>query len=113
MTLPWFLRARAPLAWVLGGVGAIALACNSDSPGACYAAGCICDPGTSCSFGCPAPPCRATCAGDNPACDAVCANGECQCGPRSSCNFVCQSPPCHTTCLQNSICTATCADGDC
>src|SRR6185503_1030177 len=95
-----------------GLVALVPISCN-ESRQACDGTTCICERGSSCSFGCAAPPCYAVCAGDNPMCGGVCGNGDCQCGSASTCHFDCHSPPCHASCAAGSTCTATCANGDC
>jgi hypothetical protein len=84
--------------------------CDDDE---CDGGNCVCEEGESCTLSCPAPPCHAVCAGDNPSCNAVCANGECGCGTGSHCNFACQSPPCHVNCAPGTTCSGVCANGDC
>ena len=81
--------------------------------GGCHNGTCTCPAGDNCRFVCTAPPCHATCEGNNDSCQAVCANGTCTCGSGSSCDFACQTPPCHVTCEPNSSCSGTCANGQC
>lgn len=103
------VHAIAALSFV---VGIVPTSCDSHRE-ACDGTTCVCEQGSTCTFGCAAPPCYAVCAGDNPMCGGVCGNGDCRCGPSSSCHFECQSPPCHADCASGSTCTATCANGDC
>src|SRR6185312_10618802 len=90
---PFAALARAALALIV----LAAPACGRFVEG-CHDGTCACPPGDDCSFVCTAPPCHATCEGDNGSCRAVCANGTCTCGSGSSCAFACQAPPCHVTC---------------
>jgi hypothetical protein len=85
-------------------------ACDDD---VCVDGTCVCEAGESCEFGCDAPPCHATCEGDNPSCEGECANGSCTCGPNSDCDFHCVAPPCHLDCDEGSTCRGECANGNC
>lgn len=101
---------RFVVVFLLACLGLALSACQGN--GRCEGDACVCDAGASCEFECDAPPCKVTCAGDNPECVGACANGDCECGPGSSCDLSCASPPCHAEC-QDSSCRAQCGNGDC
>ena len=107
MPLSSRLLAALSLCWLATLTG-----CDDDDD-ECRDGQCVCEQGASCELGCPAPPCTAICAGDNPSCSATCANGSCGCGPESHCDFFCASPPCHVDCASASTCSGGCANGDC
>jgi hypothetical protein len=107
--MPW----KAALLILATAVVGFASGAGCRSGGGCQDGTCDCPTGASCELECSAPPCHATCDGNNQSCSAVCANGTCTCGTGSSCHFECAAPPCHVTCAAKSTCEGTCANGQC
>ena len=100
--------------WVLTLVLASGAACDDDDgPVFCNGDRCVCAEGADCVLQCHAPPCKLTCAANNPRCVGDCANGDCECGPGSHCEFDCAASPCHVTCRGSTSCSGVCANGTC